>query len=246
MNIKQLLAASLLTAAIANTNASAQKRDTTVLIKIDQYLALVGDPAKQPIYDVRTKEEFDNTHVSNAQLITTDTELQDAIGKGQKDAVVLLYSIANGRSVNLASKLRAQGVKNIYALDGGIAAWVSKGLPYTSNHTETANISSFQKALQTDSLVLVDIGSRYCGPCKKVSHIIDSFSTTHPNLKIVKLDMDNDTKLIAALQIAPALPTVVAYKAGHIVWHNTRNEDWATLPQTLTQLATRKEEISIR
>lgn len=216
-------------------SAYAQQKDTDVLIRVNDYIRLKNGVDRAFVYDVRTKEEFEKTHIKDAVRLEAESSLQQLLQGGNKNALVLLYSIANGRSVQLAKKLRKEGLNNVYALDGGIAAWLGAGLPFYSRG-ESANVQAFKNSLNTDSLVLVDVASAYCPPCIKVSRIVDSFSVHHPEVKIVKLDMDKDAHLISALKITEAVPTVVVYKQGSEIWKNKRQEDWALLPQTVLKL----------
>lgn len=223
----------------------AQPADTSVLISPATYINLVAGTRTGFIFDVRTKEEFDKTHIQQAVLAETtlpDSALQLA---AQNNAIVLLYSIANGRSVQLAKKLRKEGYVHIYALDGGIASWISGGYPFYSQ-SKQSSASLFRQKLATDSIVVVDVASAYCPPCVKVARIIDSFSRHHPEFKIVKLDMDADARLIAELQLVQALPAVVLYKAGKEIWRNRRNENWAALPERFLDLANNNEDHKIR
>lgn len=219
--------------------ASAQQADTGLLVSPAKYIDLSANADTSFIFDVRTKEEYDKTHIRDAVL--TDSVLPEKVLELSKSghATILLYSIANGRSVQLARKLRREGYAGVYALDGGIASWISAGLPFYSRG-EAANAALFKESLATDSVVIVDVASAYCPPCIKVSRIIDSFSTRHPEYKIIKLDIDRDALLLAQLKIAEALPAVVLYKSGHEVWRNTRGENWSLLPQTFLKYQSKK------
>jgi rhodanese-related sulfurtransferase len=218
---------------------SAQQRDTGLLVSPAKFIELSANTDTSFIFDVRTREEYNKTHIRNAVLI--DSVLPEKVLTQAKSgkAVVLLYSIANGRSVQLAKKLRKEGYAGIYALDGGIASWISGGQPFYSQG-KAANVAAFKKSLLTDSLVIVDVASAYCPPCIKVARIIDSFAGQHPGYKIIKLDIDRDALLIAQLKIAAALPAVVLYKSGNEVWRNSRSEDWSLLPQTFLKYHDKK------
>lgn len=218
---------------------SAQQPDTGLLVSPAKYIDFSTNADTSFIFDVRTKEEYDKTHIRDAVLI--DSVLPEKVLKLSKsgNAVILLYSIANGRSVHLARKLKREGYARVYALDGGIASWISAGLPFYSGG-EAANVALFKQNLATDSVVVVDVASAYCPPCIKVSRIIDSFSTRHPEYKIIKLDIDRDAPLLAQLKIAEALPAVVLYKSGRELWRNKRGENWSLLPDTFLKYQSKK------
>lgn len=74
------------------------------------------------IVDVRTQEEFNESHIENAILITNEnidgepTELPD------KDAIILVYCRSGNRSAEASAKLANLGYTNVYDF-GGIIDW---------------------------------------------------------------------------------------------------------------------------
>ena len=70
-------------------------------------------------------------------------------------------------------------------------------------------------------LVLVDIKTEWCGPCKVIGPIIDQISSDYVgSLKVGKLDADIARDLLIKLGIRN-IPTLILYKNGEIVERNT-------------------------
>lgn len=77
------------------------------------------------VVDVRTKEEFDEGHICNANLLTLDTidEKSAAEVVPSKESTVLVYCRTGVRSAEAAQKLVDLGYTKVFDLEGGISAW---------------------------------------------------------------------------------------------------------------------------
>jgi thioredoxin 1 len=73
-------------------------------------------------------------------------------------------------------------------------------------------------------LVLVDVLTTWCGPCKVVGPLVDQISSEYKEkgLSVGKLDADEAKDLIRELGIRN-IPTLLVYKNGEIVERNTGN-----------------------
>ena len=84
------------------------------------------------LVDVRTPEEYTESHLLNAQNICwTCPDFEQEIVSIDKNNPVFVYCAVGGRSAQAASKLRSMGYKKVYDLKGGIRAWHSQGMPET-------------------------------------------------------------------------------------------------------------------
>lgn len=82
------------------------------------------------------------------------------------------------------------------------------------------NEENYKSFTETD-LVLVDIKTNWCGPCKVISPIIDQISSDYQGrLSVGKLDADGAKNLISELGVRN-IPTLLLYKDGVIVERNT-------------------------
>lgn len=78
-------------------------------------------------------------------------------------------------------------------------------------------IADFEKESQ-GSLVLVDFFATWCGPCKMLSPVIEEIASEHPELKVLKLDIDEgENGQLAAKNGVSAVPTLLLYRDGKLV-----------------------------
>jgi thioredoxin 1 len=74
---------------------------------------------------------------------------------------------------------------------------------------------TFQLTLDAHDLVLIDFWADWCGPCKKVSPILDEISEER-GLLVGKLNVDENPKITAQYAIN-SIPTMVLFKSGQPV-----------------------------
>jgi rhodanese-related sulfurtransferase len=81
------------------------------------------------LLDVRTPSEFEHAHVAGAYNVPLD-QLREHAGElrhARGDVVLICQS---GRRAQQAEQLlRERGMANVHVLDGGMAQWLSHGLP---------------------------------------------------------------------------------------------------------------------
>ena len=79
------------------------------------------------------------------------------------------------------------------------------------------NESEFDReVLQDSGTVLVDFWATWCGPCRMLAPILEELSGQHPELKIVKVDVDENRDL--ALQYGiESIPTLLVFEQGKLV-----------------------------
>jgi len=84
------------------------------------------------VIDVRTPQEFSESHLANARNIDWNGGHFEHMLMGlDKTKPVFVYCQKGGRSASAASKMRSLGFKAVFELDGGIDAWQSAKLPLT-------------------------------------------------------------------------------------------------------------------
>jgi thioredoxin 1 len=75
--------------------------------------------------------------------------------------------------------------------------------------------STFQDFTST-GVALVDIKTEWCGPCKVLSPIVEELSNEYDNVRIGKLDADENIETVKSLGIR-GIPTILIYKDGEMV-----------------------------
>ena len=203
-------------------SALAQQRveDSLFIVDADSFAAKISRQSAPQIIDLRTAEEFALNHVTGAVNIDLRGG-NDLAGleKLDKTRPVFLYAIQHSRPDILAKQLRAKGYKEVYELRTGIAGWIGGGYPYYSAAGSELTPEAYRKIINSGRLVLVDIGTRYCGLCAKVKELVDSLKSQHdPSYTILELELYKNTQLVADLKEIRAVPVVILYKDGKPVW----------------------------
>jgi thioredoxin 1 len=71
---------------------------------------------------------------------------------------------------------------------------------------------TFEDALKSNDLILMDFWAEWCSPCKKISPILDEISVEH-NLPVGKLNVDENPEKSLKYGIS-TIPTMVLFKNG--------------------------------
>ena len=76
--------------------------------------------------------------------------------------------------------------------------------------------ANFEKeALAAQEKVLIDFWASWCGPCKMLSPVIDEIAEEgHANLKVCKINVDNEPELATRFGVM-SIPTLVVLKDGN-------------------------------
>jgi len=172
------------------------------------------------ILDARSEEEYEQAHLPEAiQIDQKSDSFSQKVNDLDNKRPVFIYSIQAGRSSRLAQYLSEESFEEIYVLSPGISDWVGSGYPLIVSQTNSKRVTleAFQKILASNDYVLVNYGSNYCAPCKKVAPILDSLQNESTDLKIVKIEIDVNPDIIKENEIK-TIPTTILYKSGNPVW----------------------------
>ena len=79
------------------------------------------------------------------------------------------------------------------------------------------NKDNFHKeVLSSDKPVLLDFFASWCGPCKMVGPILDEIAKEREDIKVCKVDIDEQPELASRYRIM-SVPTLMVLKNGQIV-----------------------------
>ena len=81
------------------------------------------------------------------------------------------------------------------------------------NTTVLTNENFSTEVLNFSGTVLVDFWAEWCGPCRMLSPIIDEVAAENPQVKVGKVNVDQQQELAAQFNIM-SIPTLVVFKNG--------------------------------
>jgi thioredoxin 1 len=74
--------------------------------------------------------------------------------------------------------------------------------------------SNFQaEVIESEQPVLVDFWAPWCGPCRVVGPVLEEIQAERDDLRIVKLNTDENPETAAAFQVL-SIPTMILFKGG--------------------------------
>jgi thioredoxin len=214
------------------------------LVDAKQFAAVADSLKDEQIIDVRTPDEYSDGHITDAINIDwRGNDFSTAVEKLNKNKPVMVYCLSGGRSSQAAEFLKKDGFKNVYELDKGILAWKGEGLPVTQTATtkaagnEIAEVTAdaFNTMLNSQAIVLVDFSATWCGPCQRLAPRLEELKNEMAGkFLLVKLDADRDSHLADAMKIT-ALPTLLLYKNGKLIWRNEGLIDKSVIADQITK-----------
>lgn len=83
--------------------------------------------------------------------------------------------------------------------------------------TTTITSDNFDtEVLASDKTVLVDFWASWCGPCRALAPTIDEIAAEHPEIKVGKVNVDENSDLAKKFHVL-SIPTLAVFKGGNLV-----------------------------
>ena len=70
-----------------------------------------------------------------------------------------------------------------------------------------------QEVLKSETPVIVDFWAEWCGPCHAVAPVLDKIAEEHQDLKVVKVNIDEEQGLAMRYGVA-SIPTMILFRDG--------------------------------
>lgn len=225
--MKKYLTISLAAIAILFNSCTNGQTNTTAKTNLSaiEFADKIKEQSTATVLDVRTPSEFSKGHLVNAlNYDWNGNEFEKQISQLDKSKPVFVYCLSGGRSSSAANKMRSDGFKTVYELDGGIMKWRGANLPESTNNTVASSRMSkqqFDALLNTDKLVLIDFYADWCAPCKKMKPYLEEISKDMADkVVVIRINADENQALCKELKI-DALPVLQLYKKKNQIWTNT-------------------------
>ena len=78
----------------------------------------------------------------------------------------------------------------------------------------------YQEVVASEKPVLLDFWASWCGPCRMMSPVLDQIAEERPDVKVCKVNIDEQPELASRYQIF-SIPTLMVMQNGQVVNQST-------------------------
>jgi thioredoxin 1 len=84
------------------------------------------------------------------------------------------------------------------------------------NTIKVTKLNFDEVVLKSEKPVLLDFWAPWCMPCKMISPVVDEIAEELPEIKVVKVNIDEQPELASAFNVM-SIPTLAVMKNGKII-----------------------------
>ncbi|MCG8343127.1 MAG: rhodanese-like domain-containing protein [Chlorobiales bacterium] len=136
--------------ALDATESMIEKNYPVPLVSAKELSAMLQKRENIVLFDTRTQEEYEKSHISGALLLPPQTPADDFIrehGEMMRKRTAVFYCSVGQRSSDFLNRVykacKAAGAKECYNLRGGIFRWYNEGHPVVNGTGETDDIHGY-------------------------------------------------------------------------------------------------------
>ncbi len=74
----------------------------------------------------------------------------------------------------------------------------------------------FEEAIKSNTNVIIQFSADWCGPCKRMTPVLDKFSEARSDVDSFKVDVGNDNELAMQYEVK-SIPMLAFFKDGELV-----------------------------
>ncbi|MEO7175124.1 MAG: thioredoxin domain-containing protein [Saprospiraceae bacterium] len=208
-----------------NSCANGQSADGKLNLSVSDFAGKINSMPNATILDVRTPKEFASGHLRNATNVDWNNEdFSSRVEQLDKSKPVFVYCLSGARSTAAANKMRADGFKEVYQMDGGIMKWRANNLPETNSNSNASpgmSKEDFEMKINSEKIVLVDFYADWCEPCKRMKHYLDQIATDRAaDVLVIHINVEKNQSLCKELKVE-TLPVLQVYKNKNLIWNHS-------------------------
>lgn len=73
-----------------------------------------------------------------------------------------------------------------------------------------------EEVMNAEGKVLVDFWAPWCGPCRMVVPLVEEIARERPDVKVVKINVDEEQELASQYQVM-SIPTLMVMEHGEVI-----------------------------
>ena len=112
-------------------------------LSTERLAELLAEGADVVLLDVRSKEENATSHLQGAVRATSVRTARNALEEHGGEPTVVVYCSVGYRSSRLAQQLKAQGIENVFNLEGSLFKWANEDRPVYRDSEQVRSVHPF-------------------------------------------------------------------------------------------------------